>query len=107
VTSGFAALIHSCTGVDDFATHRQQGRRSTMFNRSSHAWRGAFAGFLAVATLLLAHAACAASAHVSSTGGTTRATNNRHTGLLARRCEPPPCPRRAVTVVPKGQGVRP
>jgi hypothetical protein len=78
-----------------------------MFNRSSHACRGVLAGFAAAAMLLLAHAACAASARVSVTGGTTSATSNRHTGSLARRCEPPPCPRRAVTVSPKGQAAQP
>ncbi len=78
-----------------------------MFNLSSHTCRGAIAGLAAAAMLLLAHAAYAASAHVPAAGNATTATNSRHTGSLARRCDPPPCPRRAVTVLPKGQGARP
>jgi len=76
-----------------------------MSNLSSHACRGAFAGLAAAAMLLLAHAACAANARVSGTASTIAAPS-RQTGLPVRRCDPPPCPRRAVTAVPK-QGARP
>ncbi len=77
-----------------------------MSKLSFHACRGAFAGLAAAAMVLLAHAACAANARVSGTGSTIAAAS-RHIGSLARRCDPPPCPRRAVTVLPKGQGARP
>jgi len=78
-----------------------------MFNSPSHACCGVLAGLAAAAMLLLAHAAYAASAHVPAAGNATTPTNSRHTGPLERRCDPPPYPRRAVTVAPRGQGARP
>ncbi len=73
-----------------------------MFSLSSRACRNVLAGSAAAAVLLLAHAACTAGAHVSGNGSTVMVPNSRHTGAPGRRCDPPPCPRRAVTVSPKG-----
>ena len=57
---------------------------------------GVLAGLAAVAVLLLADAMFAGSAHAGRGAGAANAPRAPHTQTQTRRCDPPPCPVRAV-----------